>query len=215
MTMSKSSFLITRPNHDLVTNYLYYWTEKIVKEALSKNISLYDLKKKKANRRILNSYIKKNNPQILLFNGHGDEERIGGIDDQILVGVKDNENILIGRIIYARSCKSAKRLGISCVKKGAKAFIGYKDDFILISKQEKATKPLTDKIAGYFLQPSNLVILALLKGNSPIDSHKRSQEDSIKKMKYLMSGKASKDEEALIPFLWRNMKAHVVYIKTH
>ncbi|MBU0974636.1 hypothetical protein KKD03_02960 [Patescibacteria group bacterium] len=208
--MSNPSFLITRPNHDLVTNYLYTWTEVIIKNAKNRNTVIYDLKKGKANKSILDSYIKKNNPNIVLFNGHGNADKITGINNEVLIEINKDEKLLSGKIIYARSCRSAKRLGISCVRNGATAFIGYKEDFILISTPEKATKPLTDTIAGYFLEPSNLVIQTLLKGNSPKESHERSQLDSVKKIKHLLSENATSEEKSLLSFLWRNMKAQVL-----
>jgi len=182
----------------------------LLRKLKQKNITIYDLKRKKANKKTFDSYIKKNNPQIILFNGHGAQDRIAGIDDETLVELNIDEALLEGRVIYARSCKSARLLGVSCVENGAIAFVGYKNDFVLIFTPEKSTKPLTDKIAGYFLEPSNLVIESLLKGNSPRVAHLKSQNNSIKKIKYLFSDKASQEEKSLLPFLWRNIKAQVV-----
>ena len=49
MPMNKS-LLITRPNHDNTTNYLYYWSVSVVDEAKKKGFDVYDLFGKKADK---------------------------------------------------------------------------------------------------------------------------------------------------------------------
>jgi len=48
--MSKS-LLVTRPNHDETTNYLYYWSTLVIKEARKRNFSVYNLAGNKANKK--------------------------------------------------------------------------------------------------------------------------------------------------------------------
>ncbi|MBU0578934.1 hypothetical protein KKE34_05555 [Patescibacteria group bacterium] len=209
--MSNLSLLVTRPNHDRPTNYLCHWSQLVIDLAKQKNFSVYDLKGKKANKKTFSSYVKKNNPQIIFFNGHGDVDKITGINDEVLIEVDKNDHLLKGRIIYARSCRSAQILGVNCVKKKkAVAFIGYKNDFILFNDEEKITKPLSDRIASYFLEPSNLVITTIIKGNSPEEAYDRSQKESIRKIKFLLSPKAPAEEKSLITYMWRNMRAQVI-----
>ena len=41
--------LITRPQHDETTNYLYFWAESVIEEAKKRNFEVLDLKGRKAN----------------------------------------------------------------------------------------------------------------------------------------------------------------------
>lgn len=103
--------LITRPDHDDVTSYLYAWGRKVVDVAKERNIEVFDLKREKANRKAVRSFITKRNPKLLIFNGHGDEETISGYQNEVLVKCNRNEGLLRNRIIYSISCRSAEKLG--------------------------------------------------------------------------------------------------------
>ena len=69
--------------------------------------------------------------------------------------------------MYALSCRSAAKLGAVAIAKGAKGYVGYAQDFILLSQPNKTSHPEKDRVASLFLDPSNTVILALSKGHSP------------------------------------------------
>lgn len=56
--------LVTRPNHDNPTNYLYYWSKQVIDEANKKKINVLDLAAKKSNRKDFLSYINKHNPKF-------------------------------------------------------------------------------------------------------------------------------------------------------
>ena len=205
-----NSLLITRPNHDLTTNYLFYWSSLVIKEATKKNISIFDLSEKKANKKLFFSYLKKNNIPLVFLNGHGAEDKITGFDNKVLIKLGKDEAILKGKVIYARSCKAAKKLGVSCVKKGSMAFIGYRDNFIFAFSPSKITKPLKDDLAKLFLEPSNLVVVALLKGNSPADAYKRSQKAMHKNLQSMLSSEATVKQRDAAAYLWRNIKSQVI-----
>lgn len=100
------------------------------------------------------------------MNGHGDQENVTGFDNEPLITKNKDENLLLKRIIYARSCDAAAQLGDSAVKNGALAFIGYKKSYRLSHSPTSITRPLQDKIAELFLTPSNLIPISILKGNS-------------------------------------------------
>lgn len=202
-----NSFLVTRPNHDLVTTYLYYWTQPLIDLAKEKGFVVYDLEQEKARKNLLESYLSKNNPQLIFFNGHGSKDKIAGINDEVLIEVNQNENLLADCIIYARSCMAAAVLGVSCIKKGAKVFIGYVRDFIVISSPHHLSRPLEDKIAAFFLEPSNLIVKSLLKGHSPQSSCLKSRKNSMKKIKYLLSNKATAAEKSITSFVWGNLQS--------
>ncbi len=205
-----NTLLVTRPNHDPTTNHLFHWSSLVIKEASKKNINTFDLSGKKANKKNFTSYINKNQPHLIFLNGHGAEDKITGFNNETLIALGENETILSGKVVYARSCKAAKRLGPNCVKNGTLAFIGYKHDFVFQYSLTRITRPLTDQIAKLFLEPSNLVIIALLKGNNVKSSYQRSQKAMYKNLSFTLSSKATPTERYSAPFLWRNIKSQVL-----
>src|SRR3989339_1998945 len=98
------AILITRPDHDLITTYLFQWSEYVINLANKKNIKVLDLSGKRANEKMFTSYIVKNEPILVFFNGHGDEDVITGYNNEPLVAVNKNEKLLEKKIVYARSC---------------------------------------------------------------------------------------------------------------
>ena len=179
-----SVLLLTRPNHDLPTTYLYHWSELVIKEASNKGIKVLDLEGKKANKSQFSSYISKNKPELLFLNGHGAKDCVGGYDNEILLDSSNCEALLKGKILYVRSCEAGAVLGPFSIGKGAAAFIGYSRSYWLIRSISKSTRPLNDSVAKLFLEPSKLFIETIIKNNSVKDSLERSkkkiQENFIK-----------------------------------
>lgn len=207
--MSKGT-LITRPNHDLATTYLFQWSKLLIKVAEDREIQILDLDSKKANLKTFQSYIEKRKPSFIFLNGHGTAETICGWDDEYLVNQGNCEKLLIGSIVYARSCKAGSILGHECIKTGTRAFVGYSRDFIIGYSEERETKPLTDNIAKLFLEPSNLLALNLMLGWSVKEAVKKSQDLMTKNLSYMLSSKATMDERDAAPYLWSNIKYQVV-----
>jgi len=208
--MSKS-ILITRPNYDVTTNYLFYWTQPVISFSEKRNILAYDLYGPKTTRANLESYTAKRNPKIIFLNGHGSSNAITGQDDEEIIACSDkNISKYKNCIFYARSCQSANKLGVSLVNNGATAFIGYRADFIFFRNSDYATKPRMDPIAKYFLEPSNLVMTVLLKGNTTKVADKRSKQSMKKNFLKLLTSNSSMDGREMAPYLWSNIKAQVV-----
>ena len=197
--------LVTRPQHDETTNYLYYWSGQVIEEAKKRNFEVLDLKGTKANAKDFAGRLKKVNPGLLFFNGHGNSDSIAGHDDEILVSLDKNEKLLKDKIIYALSCSSAKNLGRSAIKNGAKSFIGYKEDFVFMSEDNKSTRPTEDKTAKLFFEPSNLVVTALIKGNSTLEAYNRSQEKFKQNLRKLLTSESPQEERTPIPLLMWDM----------
>lgn len=200
--------LITRPNDDQTLNFLCYWTEQIINEVLKRNFNLLDLKGNKATRKNLESYIAKNFPSLILFNGHGTKSSILGYDNESLVEYGKNENLLLGKIVYARSCESASELGAKCK---AKAFIGYVWKFTFMYYENNISHPLNDKLAKKFLEPSNLVATLLLKGKSAGEAHNRSRNLMLKYYFEMVSSKGTFEERSVASFLWGNINGQRIY----
>lgn len=203
--------LITRLNHDLTTNYLFYWSELVIEEAKRKKLKVLDLKAKKANKSNFTSYIKKHRPGLIFFNGHGNKNSITGQDEEVLVETNNNEAILSGAIVYARSCDAAENLGRRSIKKGTKAFVGYRRRYYLGYSAQKTTRPLRDEIARLFLEPSNLIPISLLKGNSAEKAYQKSQEAMQRNFLFMLSTRASDAQRDAAPYLWINKRYQSVF----
>ncbi|MBI5072736.1 hypothetical protein HZA99_02875 [Candidatus Woesearchaeota archaeon] len=198
--------LITRPEHDDTTYYLSYWSKKAIEIAETKGITVFDLSREKANRNKTEGILKKQEPKLVIFNGHGREDAVGGHKNEPLIVAKQNETLLKEKITYAISCKSAKELGPESVKQGAKAYLGYEEDFIFFYEPKKMTEPLADKTAELFLEPSREAMLSLIKGNSVEEAEKRTKNMFKENMIKLLSSEVTKEEASMARYLWWNMK---------
>ncbi len=161
----KNNLLVTRPENDDATYYLSKWSEKLIKEVRSKGIEIIDLWRKKANRKRFIGTVKKSNPKLLFLNGHGNIDIVGGHNQEAILTI-DDKSAIDNKIIYARSCRSGKVLGGVLTNQSTATYMGYKEDFWLGYHPEKISKPLEDERAALFLEPSNHIILSLLKGHS-------------------------------------------------
>lgn len=202
--------LITRPNHDKVTSYLFAWGKKIIEDSDLSKIQFLDLSAENATNKKVESYLKKQNPKIVLFNGHGSSTQIFGFKEEVLIEKDKNEELLKGKIIYSLSCDSARKLGKSIVEKGAEAFIGYKNAFILGTEETRESTPLKDNIASSFLKPSNRLSISLLKGNSAKEASIKSKEEFRKEMRKYTSTEAIPGADKIFSALLWNMSNQVV-----
>ena len=183
--MPAKTFLITTPEHDDTVFYCSSWSQEIIEAAQSRSFNVVNLPKEKANRAEFESRIRKSNPKFVMFNGHGVPDMICGHGDEVLLKTNENEGVTKGRIVYARSCFSLKKLGKNCSKKGAKAFVGYFLPFMFVSDPARsAAHPLKDELAQPCFESSNSIPLTLLKGNSIKDAIFRSKEKTDKLIAY-------------------------------
>lgn len=204
------AILITRPNHDLITTYLFHWSIFVINEGNRKGLKVFDLARDKANYKTFKSYIDKHKPILVFFNGHGNKDVITGYDNEPLVEVNNSEKLLAGKIVYGRSCDAARYLGEKCIQAGTLAFIGYKKKFTLGYSPSKTSNPLKDEIARLFLEPSNLVSISLIKGNTAKDAYRKSQNTMWRNFQFMLSTKATSAQKDAAPYLWANKKYQVV-----
>lgn len=197
--------LVTRPRYDETTNYLYFWAEPVIGKARKRNFEVLDLKEAKANAKDFAGRMKKVKPNLLFLNGHGNSESIAGHNNEILISLDKNKKLLGDKIIYALACSSAKKLGKSAVKNGAKCFIGYKEDFVFMHEENKSTRPIEDETAKLFFQPSNLVVTTLIKGNSTLEAYNRSQEEFKRNLRKLLTSESPQKDRTPIPLLMWDM----------
>ena len=202
------SILITRPNHDLATTYLYWWSKKVIDKCQEKEIKYFDLKGKKASKKNFDSYLKKNNPSFIFINGHGSEEVVTGWDNEILLKVGGQLDVR-GRIIYARSCMAGLKLGKVSVDSGAKTFIGYTKNYVLLFLTTKKTRPLSDNLSALFLEPSNLIPISLINGNTVEEADRKSKNLMKKNLREILSSNKS-DKKEIASYLWHDIKYQTV-----
>lgn len=176
-------FLITRPQYDKETSYLYSFSKaivQIVKE--NKDIHLNELENTKVNRKNVESALLTKNLTLVFFNGHGDHETVFGHKDQPILD-KNNIRLTKDKIIYALACDSLVTLGPLSVKEGAKAYIGYKDKFMWIGDPTKSAVPDKDKNSAPFRRVCHNLIDNLIKGISVEKTIKKTKEEYKKLIK--------------------------------
>lgn len=207
---SNKGFLITRPRHEILLNLLFHWSKLVIDEAQAKQFRIFDLEGDKANRKTFVSYIMKNKPSLVFFNGHGSDDVITGHNNAVLIETNNGTELLKGAVVYARSCNAAKGLGAKAIKKGCRAFIGYRHKFVVAHSTVDISRPFEDELAKLFIEPSNLVPISLLKGNSAGEAYKKSQRAMRRNFSFMQSSAATWEQQSLASYLWGNIRAQVV-----
>jgi len=210
--LTSKSLLVTRPNYDLATTYLFHWSKLVIQLAKKKGFSVIDLSADKANSYDFASRLNKRNPLLVFLNGHGSDSSVLGQDGKVLVSVSKRILLLKGKIIYARSCSSAKTLGPKSIIQGAQAFIGYREPFIFMHEARFAD-PLADKTAALFLKPSNKVMISLLKGHSALEADRRSKKDYQRNIRKLLTSETRKKDAQTLRYLYWNMRHQVCLVE--
>ncbi len=187
--------LITRPEHDPLTRHLSHWSGKIIEAAESKGFIVTDLRKNKANKKEFEGRMKKINPDLVLLNGHGDDDCVTGHDNAVVVQEGENSDLLKDKITYAVACSSAKGLGVSCADSKT-TYIGYDEYFVLNLDRRFFADPLRDEKAKRFLEPSNQVAISLIKGHTAKEASDNSKNAFRKNIISLLSN-SSNDVDAL------------------
>jgi len=205
--------IITMPNYDDATSYLYCYAEELVRFAAENNLLLIQLKRPRLRRNILEESIFKQEPQLLLFNAHGDEntiygDKIGG-EAEYLIREGENHQLLQGKLTYARACSAAASLGRAATE-NAGCFIGYNQPFSFWTDTTRTTTPLKDKVAHFFLQPSNELAISLLRGKSAREAAEIFNNLSKKNILHLLGKQDEPGAMASAMLLWNNMMAQQV-----
>jgi len=204
----KCNVVMTLPRYDEVTEYLSIFSKEIEDEASMKGISLKLLKDKDVCKQEFEKVIKKLDCKMVIFNGHGSDKEIYGHNNEILVSEDENHQILFDRLVYARSCDAGVSLGKVCVKNSLNGcFIGYSTPFVFYVNEKWS--PQKDNAAKLFLEPSNLVPISIIKGNTAIEAHEKSKKSLLKNMKKVLRDK-TKDAFLIAGALWNNYSGQVL-----
>lgn len=207
--MGNKTVVVTRPGHDLTMRYLSHWAQVVMREAQRRMHTVIDLQGERANQREFTSVVRKKRPNMIFLNGHGAPDRVAGQDDEILVEAGKSAEVLRGAVTYAVSCRSAAKLGPASIAAGARAYVGYADDFIFVTDVQKHTRPQLDRTAAMFLEPSNLVSRSLLKGNTVAEARERGRSAFGRNIRKLLTSEAETKDSSMIRFLFWDMQ-HLV-----
>ena len=104
---------------------------------------------------------------IIIGTGHGDKTVFTGQNEAVILEVgKYNPREVRGKVIKLISCQTGVSLGPDLIKNGAKAFLGYEDDYVWVCDADLASTPWADKMAGTCLLPVVDGLNALLDGKT-------------------------------------------------
>ena len=207
----KQGLLITCPEYDDATAYLTYFSKTILEVASNKSLKTKRIKEKELNIKSFSKIIKKLDYRLIVLNGHGSPDSIFGYKKNLIVKFGKNDKLLKERIVYARSCNAGLILGSECMngtKKGC--FIGYNLPFIFYMDQKWTTKPHNDKVAGLFLDPSNLAPISIIKGHTTLEAHNNAKNGMLKTMKKLLKGQQEEETLFYVEALWNNYSGQVI-----
>ena len=207
--MVEKKALVTRPEHDKVTRYLSEWSAEVINYANKNAIKIIDLGADKVTAGIFASYLKKQSPKLVLINGHGSPDEVAGHKDKTILKKGKNEGLLKNKIAYVLSCHSALELGPAAVKKGAKAFIGYNSPFVFLTDKNKECILEEDNLANIFKEPSNIISLSLIQGDTVEKAHQKSQEKYKELIKYYGSSNVTPEAKEIRFWLFWNMQSQV------
>lgn len=203
--------VITNPAHDVPTQYLDVWVEKAITAAKKqKDTKIIELAKEEVTRDNLEKTISAENPNLILFHGHGNNTVIGGFKDTILIKADENIELLNNTIVHSLACESGKTIGPKSIEIGTQAFIGYKEEFKFmhsgkVTKKEKAN----DGIASFFLEPAFEAVIALIEGDDAATAFERSQKIYKENLKMLVAQNATAQNTAMPSLLFHDLKYQV------
>jgi hypothetical protein len=104
---------------------------------------------------------------IIIGVGHGDKTTFTGQSEAVILEVgKYNRREIKGKVIKLLSCQTGSVLGPDLVQNGAKAFLGYSDDYVWVMDSDLASKPWADDLAATSLMPVIDGLNALLDGKT-------------------------------------------------
>jgi len=195
-----NSVLITLPDYETTVFYLSEWTKKLIKKL---NTIPLKLEGKKVTRNNFESFIKKNNPNYIMLNGHGSENEVCGDNDEVILD--NTSKIFKNKRIYARACSSAAKLGKKCIEKGGEMYAGYSLPFFFLTDTNYTSRPVNDPTAKHVLEWSNTTALAVLNGLSKDEIKEKSQIHYDKTIRHLKTH-YNPEAQGIIACLEWNMK---------
>lgn len=191
--------LVSSPEVDNITRYLHVWSKKLIKTFENKH-SFIHLEGEHATQSHFCGLLRKNYPTLVLINGHGNSAFITGHNREKLLDIK-NVSLLKDKNVHALSCKTAQKLGPAAIKAGAKSYIGYDENFVLIMREGNLQEPLKDDLAKLFLDPAFTAPKSLLTGKTPKEAVKQAKVAFQNSIAAAMNSDIQSDQEKCVPYL--------------
>lgn len=206
----KKGLIITMPRYDDVTEYFSQFSKEILKEAKGEDLPVKPLVGKEAIKSFFELVAEDFPYNLIVLNGHGTAEEVFGQDKKPLITEGVNEQLLAGRITYARACEAGASLGKSVAllnKDGC--FIGYELPFQFYGDITWAANPIKDNTARIFLGPSNAIPIALIHGKTASEAHENAKRMMLKNLNKVLRN-IDKDSLAIAEALWSNYDGQVL-----
>lgn len=142
---------------------------------------------------------------LIIGTGHGAPDEYSSQNETVIwkVGSYDPAQVK-GKVIKLLSCDAGQELGPDLVRKGARCFLGYDDDFLWVINSDHAVTPWNDEDAAACLMPVMDSLNALL------DGCKASEALKIERAGYLRNA-ADTDFDLLRDLLKFNYDHAVLY----
>lgn len=204
--------LATNPANDVMTDYIDAWHNEVVKLAKKQSDTIiFELNREQSNKEELLQLIEEKNPQLVILNGHGSYNSVFGFDGSILIKSNEDEKILTKRIIHSLACSAGKVLGPSCIKIGALAYIGYKEDFKIAYLGNNTTRrdKFNDPLATLFLEPAFEAAFSLIKGSTAKEAFNNSQNKYLENLNLTIARNNPGLNTVVAPVLYHNLTNQV------
>jgi len=122
--------LVVRPilEGDEVSQYSYRWAEDVISHLKSANFNVNDLGGREVSKTELFEALDSKDPYVVVHYDHGQEDAWIGNRQEPIFSMSD-AHMLSGRIAYSMNCLSAKKLGVAAWREGARAYVGYVEEF--------------------------------------------------------------------------------------
>ncbi len=199
------TLLFARTRYDNHNEYLYAYSEEIISEAKERNWSVHRIEDEEVNRDAFVSRLSKIQYQFVVFNGHGDEDKLLGYGDKILLTAQKDARLFSGKIGFLRACDSVNWFCKEAAEKGgAKCMIGYIGAFSFWTLDKFALTPLRDPLAQPVFKVSNLVPLKLIRGATVEDAVGAAKREARTKVRELLAGKRDEYTQLIVDTLIDN-----------
>jgi hypothetical protein len=154
--------VVTRPNHDYATLCGYTALSVVNEYYFGKGYEVRDLSGSTATR----GNVLRELPADMFYGvGHGDVDVFTGWGNQTVFYVCDCRE-LSGSIVYLLSCLTARELGGDIVRKGARAYVGYSEEFtwVLYDRYTCAYDTYNDRYCKWFFTPVRVLLERIADG---------------------------------------------------
>ena len=180
--------LLIRTKHDTQTNYLYAYTEPLIKEAEDKGFRVEKVEGTDINFKNIGKRLQSKQFKLILFNGHGSKTSLYNNRGEEFINL-DSAHLFNKTITYARACDSLVELGEKAVKTGCHAYIGYKKKFWIAREHIHECNPEKDAVARKIIECSNTVATELLETKTVQEAVGKSHQHSAKTIMDLIYSK--------------------------